>query len=303
MININDKHAFLIMAYDDFDFLKELLKAIDDERNDIYIHIDKRSKCNFNDFKFITKRSNLIFVDRIKVTWGSQDQIKAEYILLKESTNFKKYNYYHLISGHDFPLVSQEEFHNFFKKNYGKQFIDCRYKNINSMLFRIRYYFPFQSFLSGKNFMNRVLNKIGVLIQKTLGINRLSDKIVYGYGGNWFSITDDFARYVVSMESFVKENFYKGLCADELFLQTLWLNSPMFDENKMFINIANNSSLEQNYRNSLRAVDFISGSKISPCTFNENDYELLKESNCLFARKLNSVTSKKLLKKIKKDIL
>ena len=33
-------HAYLIIAHDQFDLLESLLKCIDDERNDIYIHID-----------------------------------------------------------------------------------------------------------------------------------------------------------------------------------------------------------------------------------------------------------------------
>lgn len=36
------KHAYLIIAHNQFALLKELLKSIDDERNDIYIHIDKK---------------------------------------------------------------------------------------------------------------------------------------------------------------------------------------------------------------------------------------------------------------------
>ena len=38
------KHAYLIIAHNQFALLKELLKSIDDERNDIYIHIDKKIK-------------------------------------------------------------------------------------------------------------------------------------------------------------------------------------------------------------------------------------------------------------------
>ena len=37
-----NRHAFLIMAHHQFDFLKELLLALDDERNDIYLHIDQK---------------------------------------------------------------------------------------------------------------------------------------------------------------------------------------------------------------------------------------------------------------------
>ena len=38
-----ERHAYLIMAHNHFDFLKELLGCLDDNRNDIYLHIDKKA--------------------------------------------------------------------------------------------------------------------------------------------------------------------------------------------------------------------------------------------------------------------
>lgn len=46
---MNDKHAYLIMAHNEFDILEKQLRLLDDYRNDIYIHIDKKVKqFNFN---------------------------------------------------------------------------------------------------------------------------------------------------------------------------------------------------------------------------------------------------------------
>ena len=44
------KHAYLIMSHNDFYILEKLLRLLDDRRNDIYVHIDKKVK-NF-DFKY-----------------------------------------------------------------------------------------------------------------------------------------------------------------------------------------------------------------------------------------------------------
>ena len=38
------KHAFLIIAHNEYPVLEVLLSMLDDERNDIYLHIDKRAK-------------------------------------------------------------------------------------------------------------------------------------------------------------------------------------------------------------------------------------------------------------------
>ena len=37
------KHAYLILVHNDFEILGQLIRAIDDERNDIYIHFDLES--------------------------------------------------------------------------------------------------------------------------------------------------------------------------------------------------------------------------------------------------------------------
>ena len=35
-------HAYMIIAHNQFELLERLIAALDDERNDIYIHIDKK---------------------------------------------------------------------------------------------------------------------------------------------------------------------------------------------------------------------------------------------------------------------
>ena len=37
------KHAYLIIAHNEFELLKLLIDRIDDARNDIYIHIDQKT--------------------------------------------------------------------------------------------------------------------------------------------------------------------------------------------------------------------------------------------------------------------
>ena len=55
------KHAYLIIAHNNFYILKKLIALIDDERNDIYIHVDKKTK-NFkkDDFINICKKSQIL---------------------------------------------------------------------------------------------------------------------------------------------------------------------------------------------------------------------------------------------------
>ena len=56
------KHAYLIIAHDKFEQLKRLLLLLDDERNDIYLHIDSKAKdfCQ-EEFEQLLSRAGLFF--------------------------------------------------------------------------------------------------------------------------------------------------------------------------------------------------------------------------------------------------
>ena len=117
------KHAYLIMSHNDFYILEKLLRLLDDRRNDIYVHIDKKVKnFDFKYFKKICKHSEVKFIKRIKVYWGGYSQVQCELNLLEEAIK-NNYEYYHLLSGVDLPLKKQDNIHIFFKQNNGKEFI------------------------------------------------------------------------------------------------------------------------------------------------------------------------------------
>lgn len=119
------KHAYLIIEHKDNFVLETLIELLDDSRNDIFIHIDKKTKnFNFEKYKNKVKFSKIYFIPRIKVYWGGFSQIMAEINLLKFSFNKgRNYRYYHLLSGVDLPLKNQNEIHDFFKQYDGREFI------------------------------------------------------------------------------------------------------------------------------------------------------------------------------------
>ena len=79
-----NKHAYLIVAHNNFYILEKLIRLIDDTRNDIYLHIDKKTKnFDFEYFKKIPKHSNIYFIKRLNVGWGAFSLIKTELSLFK----------------------------------------------------------------------------------------------------------------------------------------------------------------------------------------------------------------------------
>ncbi len=276
------KHAYLIMAHNNFYVLETLLKLLDDERNDIYIHIDKKVKnFDFDKYKKLIKKSNITFINRINVKWGSSKQIECELALLKEAIK-TKHKYYHLLSGVDLPLKSQDEIHNFFK-NTNKEFIKFRnhkcFKNkgqfSNYKIGKVDYYHLFiKGNINDRNNTNKLRNFI-LKIQEKLKIHRVKDKDYFREGDNWFSITHELATYVVSKEKEILKKYKYTFCADEIFLHTLVYHSKFY--NSLY-------NYELSFNAIKRLIDWERG---KPYTFTENDFDELISSDRLFARKFD----------------
>lgn len=266
----------MIMCHNNFQLLQKLIVLLDNDQNDIYLHIDKKSRgFDYREINSWVKYANITFLKRINVNWGGYSQIKAELKLLKEATK-KEHVYYHLLSGVDLPLKTQAQIQQFFEKNAGKEFVAIDEVNTkdNDFFDRIGRYHFFQDYI-GRNkgyrsaFLEH-LESISLNLQAIFHIKRNNKKYRHIYkGANWFSITHKFAKYLVANEKNIHRDFGFGLCADELFLQTIIMNSPFRN------NIANDS---------LRYIDWIRG---KPYIFKSEDYDILMLSNKLFARKFD----------------
>ncbi len=274
-----------------------MLKCLDDENNDFYIHIDAKVK-SFNKETIIKgiKRSKIFFTERISVSWGGFSQIESELTLLKAALK-GNYDYYHLLSGVDLPLKSKDEIFEFFEKNKGKEFIHfCtpEFSSGESVISRVKYYYPLQEKAGRGNGLLNVPSKVLLKAQKLLGVNRLKDSgFEIKCGAQWFSITHNLAKYVLDNESQINKLCKNGFCADEIFLQTLVWNSS-FKEN---IYLPNN---ESDYMSCLRFIDWNRG---APYTFKEDDFDELISSDFLFARKFDIEKHPEICYKIANSIL
>lgn len=287
------KHAYLIIAHDEPYILEKVLKLIDDERNDIYLHIDKKWKdFNFKYFKSVVRKSHLFFTKRLDVRWGSYRQIECELILFEEASK-KKYKYYHLLSGIDMPLVSQDTIHVFFD-NSDREFV-CfdNHKDISGqVLERIKYYHFLITWARSNNKLKKwffgKFHYVQLCIQKFLKVNRIKDTpLEFRKGANWISITDEFVRYILSEKNWIKKTFRFSYCADEIFVQTLLYNSRFYKNTIGFKN--------DDYKSIKRFIDWNRG---KPYTFELNDYDLIMNSGCFFARKFSSKLDKEIIDKI-----
>lgn len=280
------KHAYLIMAHSNFAQLQKLISVLDDKRNDIYIHIDKKAS-GFQEDAFKTKDSDLFFVPRISVSWGGRSQIDCELGLLKAAAYKRTYDYYHLISGQDLPIKTQDEIHDFFKKNIGKSYMDFDSvdNETRDFLYKVQYWYPVQEYIGRNNDetakrLDWIQNKF-LLLQKKLKYSRIKGKENAFYkGANWFSITDELARCVLAKEYEICKEYRYTMCADEIFLHTLAMNSIY---------------TEKVVKTSMREIDWKRG---NPYVFRLEDYEMLMKSEALFARKFQETVDGEIIDKI-----
>lgn len=290
------KHAYLIMAHHRADLLKELIKSIDDERNDIFLHIDKKS--NLKKHNFTTKKSHIYFINPMKVNWGGYTQVECEYRLLAEAYIKEAYDYYHFLTGATYPLKTQDEIHLFFDKNKGMEFIG--YDNKNDFSFRAKYYFLFNEAGKPSTIIKKIkwkIRKLVLYVQKLLNYNKLSNKdefknIIIKKGMAYVSITNEFVKYVLEKEPFVKHLLKHSISADEIFLQTLAYNSNFRD---------NLYNINDEFEGCLRefAWEDAFGLSRTGHNFIDEDLDYLLHSSKCFALKFEGKDGMNLIKKIR----
>lgn len=280
------KHAYLILAHNEFDLLERLIEFLDDERNDIYIHIDSKVKnFDFDKFNSSVKHSGVEFVPRVSVKWGDISMVKAEYSLLEASLSKGDYSYFHLLSGVDVPLKSLDEICDFFEKNNGTEFVSISERKMTQAQYdRVRTY----HFAAGRrNVFNRAVTKAESILAHILNIDRAKN-IDVRRGSQWFSITADFAEYLLQCKEFVMKQFSHTFIPDEFFVQTVIINSNF--KNKVY-----NLKPEDEGCDPIRYTDWNRG---TPYTFTINDYDELIDCKRLFARKFSSVTDCEIINKL-----
>lgn len=287
------KHAYLITAHKNFKILDLLLKVLDDRNNDFYILFDEKVKKDNNELiRYSPRYSELIILPRVLINWAGYSQINAEYLLLKAATP-KQYDYYHYMQGSDFPLKTKGEIAEFFENNKGFEFVDFNPSQYEFAHYKCDYYHPFTNcryFRSNK--LLRLMNHGIAKGQKLFGLRRGKEELYHGSA--LFSITHDFAIYVLENESYIQKRFNKALAADEVFLQTLLMNSDFRDRVYRFEEPGANCYL----------IDWDRRNGNSPHTYVFEDYDKLKssETRFLFARKFDEKTDYQIIERIYQSI-
>ena len=279
------KHAYCILAHNNWSQLQLLLNNLDDDRNDIYLHVDLKSLENFNKYGGVKMiHSSFYQVDSISVSWGDISICDAEISLYSAVINsHKNYDRIHLLSGLDFPLKSQNEIHDFFDCHQDVEFIDLR-TDINFEK-RMKYYYFFLRESRGNKLLT-FIRRLS-LFPQFFFVNRLKKSpLKFAFGSNWTSLTLRALKEIVSVYRKNRKLFLFTSCSDEHFQQMILFSNGSFHFSK---------------QGNVRYIDW-SQNMSSPKILINDDYPNLVKSDCLFARKFDIQEDSSILNQIICDI-
>lgn len=276
------KHAYLIMAHNQMELLKILLKKLDVQENDIYLHLDIKWHIDVNELK-IVKNAGLYFVERMNVMWGGDNIVQCELCCLEMALKNGPYLYYHLLTGVDLPLKPIRLINQFYEENQGKEFINYFSLEKNNREYNPR--FGYKSFLRNKCGKTRngwlALNKILYETQRILKIRDISLENKFCLGSNFFDITESLAEELVNNKESILKLYKYGSCVDEAYIQTLVFSRKKYWDN-LWIPMFDNGM-----KGNMRYIDFSGETEGSPKIFQIEDIDLLINSDLNFARKFD----------------
>ncbi|MGM9580170.1 MAG: beta-1,6-N-acetylglucosaminyltransferase [Anaerovibrio sp.] len=286
------RFAYLILAHSNYEQLLKLLKCLDHNENEIYLHIDKKWLGIDYDRIYCSIRKAKIHVYSVfYVYWGDISQTRCQMFLLKKAIE-GQHDYYHLLSGNDMPIKRHRDIVRFFEDNYGKEFVffENMYpeKKDNCSLYHMFYTYD-------KKYSSRIIcrfvkffDDLLLAIQQIMGIERR-----FFVGDNWYSISERLARDFLSHEKEIMSKIKYTRNSDELVLQNFLGNK--LDEYELY-----SYETENNVTATMRAIDWKRG---QPYVWRKGDFFELMQSKCLYARKFDESIDVEIIDRIVEYVL
>lgn len=273
-------HAAVITAYKDAPQLIRLQTGLRSLGFKIFVHIDRKANFSAEEMARISSLSDVVR-SAYRVGWGDYAHLKAIILLLRDAIAAGGWQHVHIVSGQDHPIAPLERF-----DELGDR---CHLSLIayDAMAQHVRdryelYHFPLK-FRSRRPV--RAINRAIHRLQQLTGYRRKrigSFSAIYK-GVIWNSLTYEACRAMLDDPR--HDEFVKALRSveipEEFYIQTLLMNSPHSDK----VSVGN-----------LRYTDWSFKNGSNPAYLDESDYDRITLSGHLFARKIDSALSCKLLK-------
>lgn len=289
----NFKQVFLIQAHTDAKYLFSLVSQLDSSNHYFAIHIDKKSKFMLDDpyIKELLSHDNIFIISNYIINWGGANQFFVTLELIeKVVAKWPDIEYFHLISGQDFPTKNNKQIDDFFETFKDKNFMALA--TTTQLEYRYNIYYPRDIINTREcSFIIRFIVNSAIFIQQKLldlGICfRRKISLTIFKGSNWWSLNREAINYIISFiknNPYFKDRFKYTNCCDEIFFHTILFNSPLRD-----------TIVEKN----LRYIDWSDNGRGFPNVLDESDYLKIIRDDCFFCRKIIPKKSDKLVELLK----
>jgi hypothetical protein len=273
--------AYVISAYRNLDQLARLVRRLHANATTVVVHVDKKT----DDAAYSSLLTDLgevpsvHFLERHTCHWGGFGHVRATLKGIRELTRREvAFDYLILLTGQDYPIKSNEFINAFFESNRGKSFmlhdaLPTTWWTPRGGLDRIEYW---HLRLYGKHLRLPWRRRFPAGLRP------------FGGGAYWCLSREciDFVSEFVAARSDVVDFFKHVDIPDELFFQTVIMNSELQDT------VVNDH---------LRHIDWTRG--VRPAVLDVRDFERLRDSPKLFARKFDVTRDSEILDLIDRELL
>jgi len=280
--------AYLILAHDNPQHVRRMIRALREEWTEFYIHVDRKAPRGlFDDLR--TEPQTHLIADRISACWGGYSLVQAALNLMTAAFNDKEdTDRFVLLSGADYPIRSNREIRRFFENNPAECIGRMKMPTpdgrkplawLETLYFEKARgnYMPVRVLLTQTNrFLARFYKRN---YRPVLG-----DLVPYA-GSQWWALSREAVSYILD---FIPANrrlvrFYKRAhIPDEMFLPTILGNSPLSERITRSVTFADWSKGKSRNPGAISQEHI---DRFADPEFELNDIE--GRGPCLFARKFS----------------
>jgi hypothetical protein len=318
----NSSVAYLILAHNEPAHLSRLIRMLDGEGSDFYVHVDAKS--DISSFAPLFGLPRVTFLrSREKVFWGGFSQVGATLRLLRAAAP-GNYGRYSLLSGCDFPikpgpairdtlLGSDTEFLRVDRRlderpRNGHAFYIERHHLNDWEIFNPRVARRYRErrgtpwlWNAARTAAHAIGRSAFVAVGLALPRRRYPGGMTPYQGSTWWALTAQCVNYVFDFLSRTPEytRFHKSVgMVDEVFFHSIIKGSPFATRISHDFEVA---PLDHN-ESGAHYIDWRTKGVPLPKTLDETDFPALLASPALFARKFDQSKSSRLLSLIQERL-
>ena len=239
--------AYIILAHKLPGQLVRLVSKLNTKDTHFFIHVDK--KTGDETYKGMTeplrKYENVFFLERHMCIWGDFGHVEATLEGIRTILGMGlEFDYIVLLTGQDYPIKSNKQIHDALDESNGTSFIENfalpsdRWKSESGGMDRLnQLYFNWlgrrRKVLNTQKVIPRFFHDGLMRAAEALQIRtRLPENYTVFGGSSYWCLTRECIEYI---DQFVNHNpayvkfFRQATIADEMFFQTILMNSPLTD--------------------------------------------------------------------------